>query len=84
MAGLFGPLMVLIFCLSQAFRDVYFADIFQDVDRLVGPVTSEHFTHNQCPAPEKAMPARHQTAHLTRTSISRSLFGGAVNQPRSP
>jgi len=32
MATLFGPLMVLIFCLSQAFRDVYFARIFQGLD----------------------------------------------------
>jgi drug/metabolite transporter (DMT)-like permease len=32
MAALFGPSMVLVFCLSQAFRDVYFADLFQGVD----------------------------------------------------
>ncbi|HUK61327.1 MAG TPA: hypothetical protein VLV50_19000 [Stellaceae bacterium] len=32
MAQLFGPLMVLVFCLSQAFRDVYFAGLFQGVD----------------------------------------------------
>jgi drug/metabolite transporter (DMT)-like permease len=32
MAALFGPLMVLVFCLSQAFRDVYFANIFQGLD----------------------------------------------------
>jgi drug/metabolite transporter (DMT)-like permease len=32
MAALFGPLMVLVFCLSQAFRDVYFAGLFQGVD----------------------------------------------------
>jgi drug/metabolite transporter (DMT)-like permease len=32
MAALAGPLMVLIFCLSQAFRDVYFASLFQGVD----------------------------------------------------
>jgi hypothetical protein len=32
MAALFGPFMVLIFCLSQAFRDVYFANIFQGLD----------------------------------------------------
>ena len=31
MAALLGPVMVLIFCLSQAFRDVYFANIFQDL-----------------------------------------------------
>jgi len=30
--ALLGPLMVLIFCLSQAFRDVYFANIFQGLD----------------------------------------------------
>jgi hypothetical protein len=30
--ALFGPLMVLTFCLSQAFRDVYFANIFQGLD----------------------------------------------------
>jgi hypothetical protein len=29
---LFGPSMVLVFCLSQAFRDVYFANIFQGLD----------------------------------------------------
>ena len=27
-----GPIMVLLFCLSQAFRDVYFANVFQGVD----------------------------------------------------
>ena len=32
MAQLFGPLMVVTFCLSQAFRDVYFANIFQSLD----------------------------------------------------
>jgi hypothetical protein len=32
MAALLGPFMVLIFCLSQAFRDVYFANIFQGLD----------------------------------------------------
>jgi hypothetical protein len=32
MAALFGPFMVLVFCLSQAFRDVYFANIFQGLD----------------------------------------------------
>jgi drug/metabolite transporter (DMT)-like permease len=32
MAVLLGPFMVLIFCLSQAFRDVYFANIFQALD----------------------------------------------------
>jgi drug/metabolite transporter (DMT)-like permease len=32
MATLLGPFMVLIFCLSQAFRDVYFASIFQGLD----------------------------------------------------
>jgi drug/metabolite transporter (DMT)-like permease len=32
MAALFGPLMVLVFCLSQAFRDVYFAGLFQGID----------------------------------------------------
>lgn len=32
MAALLGPFMVLIFCLSQAFRDVYFAGIFQQLD----------------------------------------------------
>jgi drug/metabolite transporter (DMT)-like permease len=35
MAALFGPFMVLIFCLSQAFRDVYFANIFQGLDFFV-------------------------------------------------
>jgi len=32
MAALFGPAMVLLFCVSQALRDVYFANVFQDVD----------------------------------------------------
>lgn len=32
MTALFGPFMVLVFCLSQAFRDVYFANIFQGLD----------------------------------------------------
>jgi len=32
MAVLFGPFMVLTFCLSQAFRDVYFARVFQGLD----------------------------------------------------
>jgi drug/metabolite transporter (DMT)-like permease len=32
MAALLGPFMVLIFCVSQAFRDVYFAGIFQGLD----------------------------------------------------
>jgi drug/metabolite transporter (DMT)-like permease len=32
MAALLGPFMVLIFCLSQAFRDVYFANVFQGLD----------------------------------------------------
>ncbi|MBM3608050.1 MAG: hypothetical protein FJX29_06290 [Alphaproteobacteria bacterium] len=31
MQSLFGPLMVLAFCLSQALRDVYFAHVFQGV-----------------------------------------------------
>ncbi len=31
---LFGPLMVLLFCLSQAFRDVYLGNVFQRVDFL--------------------------------------------------
>ncbi|SRR6266545_2151188 len=32
MAALLGPAMVLVFCLSQALRDVYFAHVFQRVD----------------------------------------------------
>jgi drug/metabolite transporter (DMT)-like permease len=32
MATLFGPLMVLAVCVSQALRDVYFASVFQGVD----------------------------------------------------
>lgn len=32
MAHRSGPLLVLTFCLSQAFRDVYFANVFQGVD----------------------------------------------------
>jgi drug/metabolite transporter (DMT)-like permease len=32
MVVLLGPFMVLTFCLSQAFRDVYFANIFQGLD----------------------------------------------------
>jgi len=32
MAVPLGPFMVLTFCLSQAFRDVYFANIFQGLD----------------------------------------------------
>jgi drug/metabolite transporter (DMT)-like permease len=32
MSGLLGPLLVLIFCLSQAFRDVYLGHLFQGVD----------------------------------------------------
>lgn len=32
MVALFGPAMVMVFCLSQAFRDVYFGNIFQGVD----------------------------------------------------
>src|SRR6195256_4870933 len=30
--SLLGPLLVLVFCLSQAFRDVYFGHVFQGVD----------------------------------------------------
>ncbi len=32
MAALFGPLLVLAVCASQALRDVYFANVFQGVD----------------------------------------------------
>ena len=32
MSGLLGPLLVVIFCLSQALRDVYFGNLFQGVD----------------------------------------------------
>ena len=32
MSGLLGPLLVLVFCLSQAFRDVYLGHLFQGVD----------------------------------------------------
>lgn len=32
MAAWLGPLMVLLFCVSQAVRDVYFANVFQGVD----------------------------------------------------
>jgi drug/metabolite transporter (DMT)-like permease len=32
MANLFGPLLILFFCLSQAFRDVYFGHVFQGID----------------------------------------------------
>ena len=32
MAALLGPAMVLLFCVSQALRDVYFANVFQGVD----------------------------------------------------
>lgn len=32
--SLFGPFMVLLFCLSQAFRDVYLGNVFQRVDFL--------------------------------------------------
>ena len=32
MATLFGPLLVLAFCVSQALRDVYFGHVFQDID----------------------------------------------------
>lgn len=32
MANLLGPFLVLTFCLSQAFRDVYFAQVFQGID----------------------------------------------------
>ena len=32
---LFGPLMVLLFCLSQAFRDVYLGHVFQRADFFV-------------------------------------------------
>jgi len=32
MSGLLGPLLVLTFCLSQAFRDVYLGHLFQGVD----------------------------------------------------
>ena len=30
-----GPIMVLLFCASQAFRDVYFANVFQGIDFFV-------------------------------------------------
>jgi uncharacterized membrane protein len=32
MSRFFGPGMVIVFCLSQAFRDVYFAHVFQGID----------------------------------------------------
>lgn len=32
MAALLGPGLVLVFCLSQALRDVYFGHVFQHVD----------------------------------------------------
>jgi drug/metabolite transporter (DMT)-like permease len=32
MAAMLGPAMVLLFCVSQALRDVYFANVFQGVD----------------------------------------------------
>jgi drug/metabolite transporter (DMT)-like permease len=32
MAGMLGPVLVLIFCLSQALRDVYFGQLFQGID----------------------------------------------------
>ncbi len=32
MSGLVGPFLVVVFCLSQALRDVYFGDLFQGVD----------------------------------------------------
>lgn len=32
MIDLFGPFMVMLFCLSQAFRDVYFGHVFQELD----------------------------------------------------
>ena len=32
MAALLGPFLVLVFCLSQALRDVYFGHVFQHVD----------------------------------------------------
>jgi hypothetical protein len=32
MSSLAGPLLVLTFCLSQAFRDVYLGHLFQGVD----------------------------------------------------
>jgi drug/metabolite transporter (DMT)-like permease len=32
MSSWLGPLLVLVFCLSQAFRDVYFGHLFQGVD----------------------------------------------------
>ncbi|MGH7035558.1 MAG: hypothetical protein ACREFL_17655 [Stellaceae bacterium] len=32
MTGLIGPVLVVIFCLSQALRDVYFGNLFQGVD----------------------------------------------------
>jgi hypothetical protein len=32
MSALFGPAMLMVFCLSQALRDVYFASVFQGVD----------------------------------------------------
>ena len=32
MTPLLGPILVLMFCLSQALRDVYFGNVFQDVD----------------------------------------------------
>jgi hypothetical protein len=30
--NLLGPALVVLFCLSQAFRDVYFGNVFQGVD----------------------------------------------------
>jgi len=32
---LIGPSLVMVFCLSQAFRDVYFANVFQGIDFFV-------------------------------------------------
>lgn len=32
MTPLLGPILVLMFCLSQALRDVYFGHVFQDID----------------------------------------------------
>ena len=35
MAALSGPLLVMLFCVAQAWRDVYFAGVFQGVDFFV-------------------------------------------------
>ena len=45
-----GPTLVLVFCLSQAFRDVYFGHVFQGID-FFGVILLAFLTSTVCLLP---------------------------------